>query len=44
MCGRLGDWKGSHPPIGDEVLKVWPASKRVNTPRENSAELLEPVA
>jgi hypothetical protein len=44
MCGRLGDWKGSHRPIGDQVLKVWPVSKKVNTPRNNGAELLEPVA
>jgi putative SOS response-associated peptidase YedK len=30
-------------PSGDDVLEVWPVSKLVNTPRNNSAELLEQV-
>ena len=30
-------------PIGDDVLKVWPVSKQVNSPRNNGAELLEVV-
>jgi putative SOS response-associated peptidase YedK len=30
-------------PAGDEVLKVWPVSKQVNSPRNNGAELLEAV-
>jgi putative SOS response-associated peptidase YedK len=28
-------------PAGDEVLKVWPVSRQVNSPRNNGAELLE---
>jgi putative SOS response-associated peptidase YedK len=30
-------------PGGDDVLRVWPVSKQVNTPRTNGPELLEPV-
>jgi putative SOS response-associated peptidase YedK len=30
-------------PAGEDVLKVWPVSKQVNSPRNNGAELLEPV-
>ena len=30
-------------PTGDDVLKVWPVSKQVNSPRNNGAELLEAV-
>jgi putative SOS response-associated peptidase YedK len=28
-------------PIGEDVLKVWPVGKQVNSPRNNGAELLE---
>jgi putative SOS response-associated peptidase YedK len=28
-------------PAGEDVLKVWPVSKQVNSPRNNGAELLE---
>jgi putative SOS response-associated peptidase YedK len=28
-------------PAADDVLKVWPVSRRVNSPRNNGAELLE---
>jgi putative SOS response-associated peptidase YedK len=28
-------------PAGEDVLKVWPVSKQVNSPRHNGAELLE---
>ena len=30
-------------PIGDDVLKVWPVSKQVNSPKNNGAALLKPV-
>ena len=30
-------------PAGDEVLKVWPVSKQVNSPWNNGAELLEAI-
>ena len=30
-------------PADDDVLKVWPVSKQVNSPRNNGAELLEAV-
>jgi hypothetical protein len=30
-------------PAADDVLKVWPVSKQVNSPRNNNAELLERV-
>jgi putative SOS response-associated peptidase YedK len=30
-------------PAGDDVLKIWPVSRAVNSPRNNGAELLEPV-
>jgi putative SOS response-associated peptidase YedK len=30
-------------PAGEDVLRLWPISPRVNTPRNNDAELLEPV-
>jgi hypothetical protein len=30
-------------PSGDDVLRVWPVSKPINTPRNNGAELLEAV-
>jgi putative SOS response-associated peptidase YedK len=29
---------------GADVLKVWPVSKQVNSPKNNGAELLEAVA
>jgi putative SOS response-associated peptidase YedK len=28
-------------PAGDDVLKIWPASKQVNSLRNDGAELLE---
>jgi putative SOS response-associated peptidase YedK len=30
-------------PAGEDVLKVWPVSKQVNSPRNNGAELLEAI-
>jgi putative SOS response-associated peptidase YedK len=30
-------------PAGDDVLKVWPVSRQVNSPRNNGAELLKPI-
>jgi putative SOS response-associated peptidase YedK len=30
-------------PAGEDVLKVWPVSKQVNSPRNNRAELLNAV-
>jgi putative SOS response-associated peptidase YedK len=39
-----GDPAGLLKPAGDDVLKVWPVSKQVNSPRNNGAELLEGVA
>jgi putative SOS response-associated peptidase YedK len=30
-------------PAGDDVLKVWPVSKQVNSPRNNGAESLEKI-
>jgi putative SOS response-associated peptidase YedK len=30
-------------PAGDDVLKVWPVNKQVNSPRNNGAQLLERV-
>jgi len=30
-------------PSGDDVLRVWPVSRRLNTPRNNGARLLEAV-
>jgi putative SOS response-associated peptidase YedK len=30
-------------PAADEVLKVWPVSKQVHSPKNNGAELLEPI-
>ena len=30
-------------PAGDDVLKAWPVSKQVNSPKNNGAELLERV-
>ena len=38
-----GDPAGLLKPAGDDVLKVWPVSKQVNSPRNNGAELLERV-
>jgi putative SOS response-associated peptidase YedK len=38
-----GDTAGLLKPTGDDVLKVWPVSKQVNSPRNNGAELLEAV-
>ena len=31
-------------PAGDDVLKVWPVSKQVDSPKNNGAELLKAVA
>jgi putative SOS response-associated peptidase YedK len=31
-------------PAGEDVLKVWPVSKQVNSPRNNGAELLDAMA
>jgi putative SOS response-associated peptidase YedK len=31
-------------PADDEVLKVWPVGKAVNTSRNNGAALLEPIS
>ena len=31
-------------PAGDDLLKVWPVSKQVNSPRNNGAELLETIS
>jgi putative SOS response-associated peptidase YedK len=39
-----GDPAGLLKPAGDDVLKVWPVSKQVNSPRNNGAESLEGVA
>ena len=39
-----GDLAGLLKPAGDDVLKVWPVSKQVNSPRNNGAKLLEAVA
>ena len=30
-------------PAGEDVLKVWPVSKQVNSPKNNGAELLEAI-
>ena len=30
-------------PAGEDVLKVWPVSKQVNSPRNNGAALLEAI-
>ena len=30
-------------PAGDDVMKVWPVSKMVSSPRNNGAELLQAV-
>ena len=30
-------------PAGDDLLRVWPVSKQVNSPRNNGAELLEAI-
>jgi putative SOS response-associated peptidase YedK len=38
-----GDPAGLLKPTGDDVLKVWPVSKQVNSPRNNGAELLEKI-
>ena len=32
---------GGQRPAGDAVLKVWPVSRQVNSPRNIGAELLE---
>jgi putative SOS response-associated peptidase YedK len=42
----LGEWRRPHhapraPPAG--TLRAWPVSRNVNSPRNNSAELLEPI-
>jgi len=44
----LGEAEGDptallHPPP-EGTLRTWPVSRKVNTPRNNSADLLEPVA
>ena len=43
----LGEVEGDPTPLlrlaGDDVLKVWPVSKQVNSPRNNGAELLEEI-
>jgi putative SOS response-associated peptidase YedK len=43
----LGEWDGDAAallrPPGDEVLKLWPVSLRVNAPRNNTADLLDPL-
>ena len=36
-------WKSIPRPAGGDVLKVWPVSKQVNSPRNNGAELMEVV-
>ena len=42
MVGRGGgDPNTLLRPADDDVLKVWPASKHVNSPRNNGAKLLE---
>ena len=38
-----GDLAGLLKPTGDDVLKVWPGSKQVNSTRNNGAELLDAV-
>lgn len=30
-------------PAGNDVLRLWPVSLRVNTPRNNDADLIEPI-
>lgn len=30
-------------PAGEDVLRVWPVSNRMNSPKNNGAELMEPV-
>jgi putative SOS response-associated peptidase YedK len=44
----LGDTDGDPAallrPAPDGTLRLWPVSRKVNTPRNNSADLLEPVA
>jgi putative SOS response-associated peptidase YedK len=30
-------------PAGDDLLKVWPVSRQVNSPGNNGAELLEAI-
>ncbi len=31
-------------PAADDVLRTWPVSRQVNTPRNNGPELLEPIS
>jgi putative SOS response-associated peptidase YedK len=30
-------------PAGEDVLRVWPISQRVGSPRNNDASLIEPI-
>lgn len=39
-----GDYAALMRPAPDGTLKVWPVSRAVNAPRNNGAELLQPVA
>jgi putative SOS response-associated peptidase YedK len=39
-CGRS---RRAAKPAADDVLKVWPVSKQVNSPRNDGADLLEEV-
>jgi putative SOS response-associated peptidase YedK len=40
----VGDPAALLKPARDDVLRVWPVSKQVNSPRNNGAELLEAKA
>ncbi|HJS84290.1 MAG TPA: SOS response-associated peptidase [Acetobacteraceae bacterium] len=41
---REGDTAALLRPAGEAVLKLWPISTRVNAPRNNTADLLDPLA
>jgi putative SOS response-associated peptidase YedK len=43
LAGSLEDARAALKPYPADLMVAWPVSTRVNTPRNNSAELIEPV-